>query len=183
MLGSGRARFEVANRVEATPHGGIALALRIVQQVGLVAAIDHHVKVLKRHCPYHESDHILNVAFNAMCGGQTLDDIEHRRNDTAFLNALQTDSIPDPTTAGDFCRRFGKNDHHALMTAIDEARLRVWARLGAELTSQTAVVDVDGSIVPTTGECKQGMGMSYKACGATTPCSFLSQTPAKCSPS
>lgn len=162
MLGSGRARFEVADRVEATAHGGIALALRVVQQVGLVAALDRHVKVLKRHCPYHESDHILNIAFNAMCGGQTLDDIEHRRNDVAYLNALQAESIPDPTTAGDFCRRFDSRDLEALMDGVDEARLRVWARAGESLTSDTAIIDVDGSIVGTTGECKQGMGMSYK---------------------
>lgn len=161
MLGSGRARFEVADRVEATAHGGIALALRVVQQVGLMAALDRHVKVLKRHCPYHESDHILNIAFNVMCGGQTLDDIEHRRNDNAYLNALQTKAIPDPTTAGDFCRRFELQDLHALMDGTDEARLHVWAQAGVALANETAVIDVDGSIVGTGGECKEGMGMSY----------------------
>ena len=37
---------------------------------------------------------------------QTLDDIELRRNDEAYLNALGAAALPDPTTAGDFCRRF-----------------------------------------------------------------------------
>ena len=116
----------------------------------LVAAINRRVGVLKIHCPYHESDHILNIAFNAMCGGQTLDDIELRRNDAAFLNALQAEATPDPTTAGDFCRRFQEEDIHALMAANDEARLQVWAQQGDELASQTAVIEADGSIVPTT---------------------------------
>lgn len=161
-MGATKVRYEVAAKTEATIHGGIALAHRVAVLSGLVAAINKRVSVLKIHCPYHESDHILNIAFNAMCGGHTLDDIELRRNDAAFLNALQAEAIPDPTTAGDFCRRFQAEDIHALMAAIDEARLQVWAQQGDELTSQTAVIEADGSIVPTTGERKQGMGMSYK---------------------
>lgn len=152
----------MATRTEATPHGGIGLAHRVAVSSGLVAAIDKRLQLLKLHCPYYESDHVLNVTFNAMCGGRTLDDIELRRKDAAFLNALQAEAIPDPTTAGDFCRRFDKGDVHALMDAIDEARLKVWAQQGEELTSQTAVIEADGSIVETTGERKQGMGMSYK---------------------
>jgi hypothetical protein len=162
MMGATRAHYEVAAKAEATIHGGIALAHRVAVVSGLVAAINKRVGVLKIHCPYYESDHILNVAFNAMCGGQTLDDIELRRNDAAFLNALQAEAIPDPTTAGDFCRRFQEQDIHALMAAIDEGRLQVWTQQGDELTSQTAVIEADGSIVKTTGERKQGMGMSYK---------------------
>jgi hypothetical protein len=162
MMGAEKARYEVATRTEATIHGGIALAHRVARKSGLVAAIDERVHVLKTHCPYHESDHVLNIAFNAMCGGQTLDDIELRRNDAAYLNALQTAAIPDPTTAGDFCRRFEAAHIHALMDAVDKARLRIWAQQGDELTSQTAVVEADGSIVETMGERKQGIGMSYK---------------------
>ena len=66
--------------------------------------------------------------FNALCGGRTLDDIEHRRNDRVFLDALGTRSIPDPTTAGDFCRRFDENHVDILQSAFNEARLSVWKR-------------------------------------------------------
>ncbi|MCA9619235.1 MAG: IS1380 family transposase [Myxococcales bacterium] len=162
MMSGARARYEVAARTEATIHGGIGLAHRVARRSGLVAAIDKWVSVLKIHCPYYESDHVLNIAFNAMCGARTLDEIELRRNDVAFLNAVQTEAIPDPTTAGDFCRRFEEGDIHHLMAAIDEARLKVWAQQGGELTSQTAVIEADGSLVGTTGECKQGMALSYK---------------------
>ena len=161
-MGAGKVLYEFAERAQATCHGGIALAHRVALLSGLVAAIDKRVNVLKIHRPYHESDHVLNIAFNSMCGGQTLDDIELRRNESAFLDALGAKAIPDPTTAGDFCRRFDGSDIHALMDAINEARLKVWAAQGPEFTSTTAVIDGDGTIVKTTGERKQGMGLSYK---------------------
>ena len=56
--------------------------------------------------PYRESDPVLNVAYHALCGGQTLSDIELWRHDEAFLDALGADAIPGASTAGDFCRRF-----------------------------------------------------------------------------
>jgi hypothetical protein len=104
---------------------------------------------------------VLNVAFNALAGGQTLDDIELRRNDPAFLDALGAKSIPDPTTAGDFCRRFEPGDIDALMEAFNAARLTVWKHQGPAFLDTTAVIEADGSIVATTGECKEGMGLSY----------------------
>ena len=110
--------------------------------------------------PYYESDHVLNIAYNAMCGGQTLDDIERRRNDRVFLDALGADSIPDPTTAGDFCRRFEVENIEALMNAINETRLEVW-RGHPTLTRETARIEGDGSLVGTLGECKEGMDIAY----------------------
>jgi hypothetical protein len=68
--------------------------------------------------------------------------------------------LPDPTTAGDFCRRFGVHDIRALEEAIDEVRCKVWARQPSEFFQQ-AKIDVDGTLVGTLGETKQGMDMSY----------------------
>lgn len=111
--------------------------------------------------PYHESDHVLNIAYNLLCGGRVLEDIELRRNDPAFLTALGTKSIPDPTTAGDFCRRFDFNTIWSLMSAINETRIRAWQQ-HPTLTNETARIDADGTMLPTTGECKEGMERSYK---------------------
>src|SRR2546426_3355864 len=103
--------------------------LRVAQEVGLVDAIDRRLHLLQLHCPYHESDHVLNFAFNALCGGTCLQDIELRRNDECYLDSLGAETIPDPTTAGDFCRRFrGAADVRTLLDAIDDARLDVWQR-------------------------------------------------------
>ena len=152
---------ELADKVRAIGVGGIGLVHQVARQLGLVDAIDRHVHVLKMHRPYHESDHVLNLAYNAMCGGVRLEDIELRRNDEVFLDALGTERIPDPTTAGDFCRRFDKPAIYGLFSAIDEARLNAWGRQPKSFFHR-ATIDMDGSLVITTGECKEGMDLSYK---------------------
>ncbi len=87
-----------------------------------VSAIDWRLQLLKNHFPYFESDHVLNIAFNALSGGRCLDDLELTRNDEAYLNLIGATRIPDPATAGDFCRRFATQaDIDALHDAIDGA--------------------------------------------------------------
>ncbi|WP_343577774.1 IS1380 family transposase [Mycobacterium sp.] len=162
VLGRGNIVYELADRVRGVAHGGIGLISRLVDSVDLAAEIDRSVKLLKIHRPYHESDHVLNIAYNILCGGVRLEDIESRRGDQVFLDALGVESLPDPTTAGDFCRRFERDDVIALLEAINSARLGVWSRLGPQFTSGTARIEADATIVPTTGECKQGMDISYK---------------------
>ena len=154
-------RVELADKVRAISTGGIGVVHQLAREVGVVEAIDRRVHVLKMHRPYHESDHVLNLAYNALCGGIRLEDIELQRNDEVFLDALGTERIPDPTTAGDFCRRFDERDIRMLMSAADEARLNVWARQ-PKAFFERATIDLDGTLVVTTGECKQGMDISYK---------------------
>jgi hypothetical protein len=101
-----RPTYEIAGRAHAIACGGIAAIHHLVRRVGLPQQIDTQLGILKRARPYQDSDHVLNIAYNLLCGGQVLDDIELRRNDAAFLDALGARAIPDPTTAGDFCRRF-----------------------------------------------------------------------------
>jgi hypothetical protein len=153
-------RYELAERSRGISYGGIGALFTLAQTVGLDRAIDQRLHLLKVHRPYTESDHVLNIAINVLCDGTCLEDIELRRNDEAFLDALGAPRIPDPTTAGDFCRRFGEHDVRALQDAIDDARLEVWARQPPTFFAR-ATIDMDGSIVPTTGECKQGMDISY----------------------
>lgn len=161
-LSGPRPTYELAQRAEAIGCGGIGVVHQLVRSLGLPERLDEQLQILKRHRPYRESDHVLNIAYNLMCGGQVLDDIEVRRNDAAFLKALGARAIPDPTTAGDFCRRFDGEAVWRLMGAINEVRVEVWERQEASFTSQTARIDVDGSFVPTTGECKEGMDICYK---------------------
>jgi len=161
MFAAENLQVELADRVRAIGTGGIGLVHRLAQQTGLVQAIDRRLHLLKMHRPYHESDHVLNLAYNAMCDGIRLEDIELRRNDEVFLDALGTERIPDPTTAGDFCRRFAEKDIRDLMDAIDDARLNVWAKQPAKFFDR-ATIDMDGTLVITSGECKQGMDISYK---------------------
>jgi hypothetical protein len=157
-----RPTYEIADRTQAIPCGGLAAIHQLVCTVGLPQLIDERLGILKRARPYQDSDHVLNIAYNVLCGGQVLDDIEHRRNDAAFLDMMGARAIPDPTTAGDFCRRFDADGIWRLMGLINEARLGVWERSDHDLAGETARIDADGSIVPTTGESKQGMDMSFK---------------------
>jgi hypothetical protein len=160
-LSASNIHFEMGTRTRAILDGGIGLIHSLVQEIGLPEAINRHVQLLKIYMPYRESDHVLNIAYNAMCGGRVLEDIELRRNDQAFLDALGADRIPDPTTAGDFCRRFDTRPKiDGLMNAVDEARLKVWAKQSDEFFDQ-AIVDMDGHLVGTTGECKDGMDIAY----------------------
>src|SRR5262249_56993873 len=98
--------------------------------VGRADRINKQVPLLRVHLPYHESDHVLNLAYNVMCGGARLEDIERLRHDTAYMNALGADLIPDPTTAGDFCRRFGEADVAALLDRINAVAPPRWAGRG-----------------------------------------------------
>jgi len=153
-------QYELADKTKAISHGGIGAIHRLVNQVGLAKQIDADLKLLKIHKPYHESDHVLNIAYNLLCGGRTLDDIELRRNDRVFLDAISAKSIPDPTTAGDFCRRFDASDVDTLMETINNVRLGVW-KSNQGLTQQTARIDGDGTLIATHGECKEGMDIAY----------------------
>jgi hypothetical protein len=152
--------FDVSHRDRAITCGGIGAIHLLVQQLGLAEAIDRHLHVLQLHLPYHESDHVLNIAYNALCNGTCLEDIELRRNDEAFLDALGAQRIPDPTTEGDFCRRFGRDDLTDLGNAIDEVRLHVWAMQPDDFRDR-ATIDMDGTLVETTGACKAGMDIAY----------------------
>ena len=161
MLTARNILYDVADRARGLCHGGIGAVHLLARRVGLIDAIDSNVHLLKVHLPYHESDHVLNIAYNILCDGKCLQDLETLRNDEVYLDALGAQRIPDPTTAGDFCRRF-QNDQQvlALMEAINEVRLGVWKQQPAAFLDR-AVIDADGTIAATTGECKEGMNISY----------------------
>ena len=153
--------YEISDKTHAITCGGIGLFHTLARQVGLIQTIDERLHLLKFHMPYHESDHVLNIAYNALCGSTCLQDIELRRNDEVFLNALGARRIPDPTTAADFCRRFTKESIETLIDAINETRLRVWAEQPDSFLN-CATIDTDGTLIETTGQCKRGMDISYK---------------------
>ena len=160
VLAGGNIRFEMAERTRGMTYGGLGAIVLLVRQLGLAEAIDRRLHLLKMHLPYHESDHVLNLAYNALCDGTCLEDIELRRNDEVFLDALGARRIPDPTTAGDFCRRFEPYHIDVLQDVFHDTRKKVWSEQPAEFFAE-AKVDVDGTLVATGGECKAGMDIAY----------------------
>ncbi len=161
VIGGGGVVYEVAQRGRGLGVAGIGVLRQLVHRLGLAKALNRALSLFRRHSPYWESDHVLNIAFNALAGGECLEDIKRLRWDEAYLDALGAERLPDATTAGDFCRRFKAPDVEALMTAINGVRLKVWAEQ-PEHFFDFAVIDADGTFASTTGERKEGMDISYK---------------------
>jgi hypothetical protein len=161
MLAASNIRYEVAQRDRGLACGGIGAMHLLARRTGLVEAIDRNLRLLKVHLPYHESDHVLNLAYNILSDGTCLQDLERQRTDEVYLDALGAQRIPDPTTAGDFCRRFGVADIETLMETINQVRLGVWGRQPSAFFER-AVIDADGTLATTYGQCKEGMDISYK---------------------
>ena len=159
MIAATNIRYELGQRVQGLAPGGLGALLLLAQRTGLITAIDHDLHLLKVHLPYPESDHVLNIAFNLLAGGRRLEHLERLRTDEVDLNALGAVRIPDPTTAGDFCRRFQESDVLTVMEAIHTARLRVWSQQRADFFTE-AILDVDGTVVGTDGECTPGIDIA-----------------------
>jgi hypothetical protein len=153
--------YEIAGRTRAVACGGLGMIHQMVQHLRLANAIDRAIPLFKFFLPYTESDHVLNIAYNILAGGTCLDHLELRRNDAVYLDALGVQRIPDPTTAGDFCRRFQESHVRCLMEAINEVRLGVW-KLQPPGFFDEAIIEADGTMVETYGECKQGIDINYK---------------------
>ena len=160
MMAASNIHYELAERVRAIAPGGIGAIHLLARRIGLIRDIDEGLHLLKRHLPYHESDHLLNLAYNLLAGGSRLEHLEVRRNDEVFLDALGAQRIPDPTTAGDFCRRFTEGDVEQLMGLINETRLRVWKQQ-TEGFFDEAIIDADGTLAPSDGWCQQGGDIAY----------------------
>lgn len=152
MLSGGNTAYEIAQKTSGTAYGGVAAIHAFAKKIGLPKRIDVALHLFKVHLPYHESDHVLNLAYNALCGGTCLEDIELRRNDESFLNSIGAERIPDPTTAEDFCRRLDPYDIDRLQDAFDQVRLDIWQQQDDAFFDQAAI-EMDGTIVETTGQC------------------------------
>ena len=161
MFAASNIHYEIADRARGIAAGGIGAIHLLARNVGLIDDIDRELHVLKRHMPYFDSDHVLNIAYNILAGGRRLEHIEIRRNDEVFLDALGAERIPDPTTEGDFCRRFSDDNVLTLMNTINQARLRVWQQQPDDFFDE-AIIDADGTLAPSDGWCKQGVDISYK---------------------
>jgi hypothetical protein len=160
MMTASNIRYEIAEKARGIAPGGIGAMHLLARKLGLVHDIDEGLRLLKRHLPYHESDHVLNIAYNLLSGGSRLGHLEVRRNDEVYLDALGAQRIPDPTTAGDFCRRFTEADVERLMGIFNEARVRAWKEQPDAFFGE-AFIDADGALAPTDGWCKQGVDIAY----------------------
>ena len=160
-ISNDKSRYELSERISAIHCGGIGIVNEVIHKSGLVDLINDNIHLLKVHKPYHESDHILNIAYNIICGGNCLEDIELLRNNIPYLNALGAERIPDPTTAGDFLRRFDENSIFNLIDIVNQVNQNIWNKKIPKKKID-AILDIDSTIHETYGECKEKMDISYK---------------------
>ena len=158
MFAASNIRYEMACRSRAVSIGGLGSIHLLARRSGLIKGIDENLNLLKCHLPYHESDHVLNLVYNILAGNTAIEDLELLRQHEPYLDMLQAQRIPDPTTAGDFLRRFTPRDIEILMDVVNSISAKLWPREDSSL----GIIDVDGTIAPTAGEKKQGIGLSYK---------------------
>ena len=97
VLSASNIHYEIADRAQAVAVGGVGMIQLMVKRLKLEQAINRHVNRLKLYAPYSESDHVLNIAYNALAGGTCLEHLELLRNNEAYLDALGSaaDSRPD----------------------------------------------------------------------------------------
>lgn len=100
MMTGANIHYEIAERTQGLSAGGIGAILLLARIVGLIDEIDRNLHLLKRHLPYHESDHVLNIAFNILAGGEVIEHLELRRNDEVYLNALVLSGSQTPPRPG-----------------------------------------------------------------------------------
>jgi hypothetical protein len=168
MFKDSNIHYQIAERTRAIGFGGIGALHKLVCKLKLDRAINKNILLLQRHVPYWESDHVLNLAYNVLTGGTCLEDIERLRNDESYMTALDAERIPDPTTAGDFLRRFDETWIFALQETFNETRAKVWALQDASFRKE-AIIDIDGTIAGTTGEYKEGMDIAYNGIWGYAP--------------
>jgi hypothetical protein len=160
--------YEIAERTRAIGCGGIGAVHKMVRKLRLDRQINKNLELLAFHVPYHESDHVLNIAYNVLSGGTCLEDIERLRNDETYMNALGAERIPDPTTAGDFLRRFSPDSILELQETFNATRRKLWSLQDRSFRNE-AIIDVDGTVAGTTGECKEGMDIAYNGIWGYAP--------------
>jgi hypothetical protein len=155
-----RVRVQMEQRGKITPYGGLCLAHDLAMRLELDRDINRSLSLLRLHLPYLESDHILTHVYNQYVGGGCIEDIAHLQHSDAIKHLVGACRIPDPTTAGDFLRRFHEPHLRALQGVIDRAREKVWRQMPRS-RRKTATIDLDSTIKMVYGECKQGADFSY----------------------
>ena len=88
MMTASNLQYEMAGRNHAVIAGGLGAIHDLARRVGLIRMLDDTLHLLKRHLPYHESDHVLHLTYNIMAGNTRLEDLELLRQNEAYTDML-----------------------------------------------------------------------------------------------
>ena len=154
-------------RGEITHYGGLVLAQQFVRRFCVAQRLDGALRLFKRHAPYHESDHVLALAYTLYADGRCLEDQVVLQGSEAVRRLVGACRIPDPTTAGDFLRRFKTaQDVESLSGVIEDIEEAVWSKLSRKVRARRkkrefALVDLDGHVKALYGVQKEGADFGY----------------------
>ena len=168
VIGNPKLQAQTDEDAPITAYGGVMLAADFLRRFGVAKRLDRAVELLKQHNPYHESDHIIAQAMNLYVGGTCLEDMAKLQGDEGVLRMLKACRLPDPTTGGDFLRRFDQASLGALRRVNDGLQDDVWKVIGRKQTGRRkrkrdlAVVDMDGHFKELYGVQKEGADFSRK---------------------
>jgi hypothetical protein len=108
-------------RGEMTHYGGLVLVQQFLRRFRVAQRLDQALKLFKRRAPYHEWDHVPALTYTLYADGACLEDQAALQGSEAVCRLVGACRIPDPTTAGDFLRRFKTaDDVRQLSGVIDE---------------------------------------------------------------
>lgn len=147
---------------DTTEIGGLALAVRLFSKLKVAQRIDKALSLLRLHRGYFESDHVLTHVYSLFAGGTCIEDIAYLQQSEPVRRLLGTEQIPDPTTAGDFLRRFDAEDIARLDRVGDQVHRDVWKKHYARGKQAQVLVDLDSHVHHVYGHQKEGTDYTYK---------------------
>lgn len=177
-----KTHVEVEQTAKTTKFGGLILATELLRHLSVSKKLDSNISVLKQHQPYTESDHILALVLNLYVGGTCIEDMSELQHNEAVCRILGACRVPDPTTAGDFLRRFAPEQNpgalEGLRCTIDELQMMIWEqkahggsgrgkknkgrhKRGVQ-EQELAVLDIDSHAKEVYGLTKEGADFNYK---------------------
>lgn len=149
-----------------TLHAGLALFYGMAEALGIPKILDEEIRVKCRAAGYPESEHILALCASIFQGGDFIDDMEALREDAAAKVLIGREETPDPTTAGDFCRRF----YAGHLLQFDSAMGKLFGEVYRHRQQVTRfTIDLDAKVHPVYGEQKQGAAKAYNGVYSLQP--------------
>jgi hypothetical protein len=160
---------EVEEDSHVTPYGGLALVVDFLRQFDVAARLDAALSLRKQYQPYTEADHVLAQTMNLYVGGTCIEDLAHLQGSEAVRRLVGACRLPDPTTAGDFLRRFdparNPGSLAALRQVVDAVQAAVWQRRdrkprGKHTPRERITIDIDAHLKEVYGRSKEGADFS-----------------------
>lgn len=147
---------------DTTALGGLALASRLLSRLGAHQVFARHLKLLRVPKRYRDSDHVIAQILNLFAGGSCLEDLAQLQCSESIRRLLGAPSLPDPTTSGDFLRRFDRDQLAALDSAMEDLQRAAWKHSRGRRVLEQGIVDLDSHVHHVYGDKKGGTDFTYK---------------------